>query len=236
MAKKNNLELWNKVCTTDPALTKKVTTRGGFTSVCAQSQLKRATELFGSFGATWGLRELKYNFVCDNGKVVGVTLLAEFYYPDGKTHTNGTVTAHWFPIASDMPYKSNDDTFKKLRTDCITKALSNIGFNSDIFEGKFDDNKYVAEMKKKYNTPKAKEPKTTPPKPNATSSAILIKAAEAYIDECPEDYVVDVKVLEAAVLGRFGKLPTKESSVAKIKATIPVEDIIVKNDFVKGLE
>lgn len=233
--KKDNMELWNKYCETNPNITKRVQTRGGFTAIDAQAQLQQATELFGPFGIAWGLDNLTYTVIADGkDSPIGISLQADFYYSFNDKSGR-------FPLASDMVYKANDDCFKKLRTDCITKALSQLGFAADVFLGKFDDNKYVAEMNKKYDTPKtepkAKEPtKIIQSKPNAVSSAILMKVAEAYIDKCPKDYMVDIILLEKAVLDKYGKLPTKESSIAKILAEINVEDIIVENSFVRGLE
>lgn len=63
-----------------------------------------------------------------------------------------------FPVSSSILYvsekgKTDDDFAKKLETDMITKALSRLGFNADVFMGKFDDNKYVAKMKEKFNKP-----------------------------------------------------------------------------------
>ena len=50
----------------------------------------------------------------------------------------------------------DDDCIKKVATDALTKGLSKLGFNADVFMGRFDDNKYV-------NTPKngADSPSTT---------------------------------------------------------------------------
>ena len=49
------------------------------------------------------------------------------------------------------PYQLIDDEFaKKVRTDALTKGLSLIGFNSDVFEGKFDDNRYVQQMRQEF--------------------------------------------------------------------------------------
>ena len=130
------MDLWNQVCTTDPAVTKHVTQRGGFTAICAQSQIKRATELWGPYGSTWGVRSLTWGEIRDAaGEVVEVTLDAEFFYPHEERAS--------FPISSDAAYKAGTDTRKKLLTDITTKALSKLGFNSDVFEGKLDDNKYT---------------------------------------------------------------------------------------------
>jgi hypothetical protein len=51
-----------------------------------------------------------------------------------------------------------DDNFaKKIETDALTKAISKLGFNADIFMGKFDDVRYIEEMKKEFAQPIAKE-------------------------------------------------------------------------------
>jgi len=36
-------------------------------------------------------------------------------------------------------------------TDELSKGLSKLGFNSDVFEGLFDDNKYVQQMMKEFS-------------------------------------------------------------------------------------
>lgn len=53
-AKKDNMELWNKVCRTDPAHTKHVGQRGGFTAIDAMYQIECATKEFGPVGVGWG--------------------------------------------------------------------------------------------------------------------------------------------------------------------------------------
>ncbi len=53
--KMENLHIWDKVCNTNPDNTKHVNARGGFTAIGAQTQVKRATELFGAIGMGWGI-------------------------------------------------------------------------------------------------------------------------------------------------------------------------------------
>lgn len=234
VSKVSNMGLWDSVSETDPTITKRVATRGGFTAIDAQSQIKRATELFGPFGTVWGLDNLNYTMITSGADNVGILLTGQFYY----TYND---VAGRFPIASDMPYKPNDDCVKKLRTDCITKALSNLGFNSDIFEGKYDDNKYVTEMKKKYaknDTPKAKpkdEPKPEPmPKPDDNAINILMASAEKY--ECPDGYKIDMVKLQTAVWDIFGKFPTKDVAIAMILNKVSVDNVMVKMDSIEGLD
>ena len=78
VTKVSNMSLWDSVSETNPELTKRVNQRGGFTAICAQSQIKRATELFGSFGIVWGLDKLNYTMIGANNE--GISLVAEFYY------------------------------------------------------------------------------------------------------------------------------------------------------------
>jgi len=141
--KKDNMKLWEQVCVTDPAITKHVGTRGGFTAIDAQAQVKRATELWGSYGWKWGVRHCKYSYVTEGEEriVLEATLKADFFYPIGEKDEAV------IEIATDIAYKKGNDTCKKLLTDLRSKALSLIGMNSDVFEGKFDDNKYVAGLK-----------------------------------------------------------------------------------------
>jgi len=150
--KPDNMNLWNQVCTTDPAVTKKVNTRGGFTAIDAQAQIKKATELWGPYGGEWGVRDCDYRFFPDERKAE-ITLSAVFYYPHPFMGQEGM-----FEIATDMLYKPGNDSRKKLLTDLTTKALSKLGFNSDVFEGKFDDNKYVNDVKKKFSKKPRPEP------------------------------------------------------------------------------
>jgi len=226
-----NMKLWNAVCETDPAITKRVTMRGNFTAIDSQTQVKRATELWGSYGANWGLKDVKFNEFREGDKIVGLMAYGTFIYPNCLTG---------FPIAADMPYKSNDDCVKKLQTECISKALSRLGFNSDVFEGKFDDNRYVSEMTKKYaqqkqdlqtdiTKSKVAEPEVVEPKVDIPIGGLhhLVEAQENEIlnmieDEltmgCDDNYkgVVDMDLLRQAIIGEYGKLPLKESSVRTV--------------------
>ena len=140
MSKKENMKLWNSVETTDPKFTKKVNQRGGFTAIGAQYQLRTATETFGSFGTGWGVRSEEIERWEDVGLAV---YKAHLWYKTGDK-------IHEFPIHSSIKYHSNgrvdDDFMKKVATDALTKGLSKLGFNADVFMGMFDDNKYVNKL------------------------------------------------------------------------------------------
>jgi hypothetical protein len=145
----DNLKLWNAVEKTNPKYTKKANVKGNnITAISPQYQIKNVTEQFGSYGKTWGFKSLEFDYtlVPDLGLVV---LHAVFFYPEGE-----------FPIKNaqalftDNAKTKIDDNFaKKLETDTLTKAISKLGFNADIFMGLFDDVKYLAEITKEFSTP-----------------------------------------------------------------------------------
>lgn len=146
----SNLDLWNKVENTNPAYTKKANVKGNkITSISPQYQLLNATEQFGAYGIGWGFKSIELDYaLIDKGLIV---FKGVFFYPKGE-----------FPIINSIGlYKDNaqtkidDDFAKKVETDALTKALSKLGFNADIFMGKFDDCRYLAEITAKFRTPSA---------------------------------------------------------------------------------
>lgn len=138
----DNLSIWNAVNKTNPANTKKVSQRGGFTSICAQSQIMEATRQFGPVGIGWGYAAAEPIFH-DNLVFVQVTLW------------HGKRDQSFGPVTGGAEWKSNkgfldSDAVKKATTDALTKLLSQLGFNADVFLGLYDDSKYVAQMEREF--------------------------------------------------------------------------------------
>lgn len=141
----SNLELWNSVSTTNPSKTKKVKLGREFTAIDPYSQIKEATKIFGPAGVGWGW-ETKDVQHLSNGDIAVLVRL----WHSGK-HENYIEQWGQNSIFIDRAETKKDtDCFKKAETDAITKCLSYLGFNADVFEGKFDDNKYVEEMRNKF--------------------------------------------------------------------------------------
>ena len=147
MEKKDNLSLWNKVEKTNPKYTKKAKVGGmSITAIAPQYQIMMVTEQFGVYGKTWGFKniELDYSLV---EKYDMVVFKGTFFFPEGQFEI----------INSSKLFINNaktmlDDNFaKKIETDTLTKAISKLGFNADIFLGKFDDVRYVNEMNAEFN-------------------------------------------------------------------------------------
>lgn len=158
-----NGELWNLVSKTDPSQTKSVS-KGArkFTAIDAYAQIKRATELFGPVGEGWGwtVKDIKFwsEGTAANVCIVHITLWWLPTWNEAKPnqsnpfeHARREFDAVGVNVLSREPrgkdYISvDDDCAKKALTDAITKGLSYLGFNADVFFGAFDDNKYVADL------------------------------------------------------------------------------------------
>jgi hypothetical protein len=134
------MALWDSVQKTDPSHTKKVNQRGGFTSISAHYQVMRATEVFGPVGTGWG-------YECGEPIFHGAFVIVpvRVWYRD-RANTFGPI----YGSAEMMGNRPDSDAPKKAMTDALTKALSHLGFNADVFLGKFDDNKYVAQVTEEF--------------------------------------------------------------------------------------
>ena len=132
-----NLKFWNSVEKTDKSWTKKVSIGNYvYTAIDAYQRIRLATENWGMFGKDWGVQKETFEVV------IGKLLIyqAEMYYPNGVIPIASSIAVE--PLAKGDP-KLDDDCVKKVRTDALTKGLSMLGFNADVYLGQFDDNKYV---------------------------------------------------------------------------------------------
>lgn len=134
----DNMLIWEAVSKTDPRNTKRVNQRGGFTAINAHSQVMEATRQFGPIGQGWGF--VTSNPIrMDELVIVPVTLW------------HGEVSNQFGPIFGaaelhDSKGRLDSDAPKKATTDGLTKGLSLLGFNADVFLGLYDDNKYVQQV------------------------------------------------------------------------------------------
>ncbi len=152
----DNMKLWDSVFETDPAYTKFVKVGRGFTTIDAFYQVRRATEVFGPVGHGWGWETSE---TYTDGLVI-VKMHLWYRHPD--TGEVGRPVVHFGCKAlANKSGRVNEDAVKSATTDALTKALSFIGFNGDVFMGKFDDNKYVEEMRNKYDERNSSESETS---------------------------------------------------------------------------
>lgn len=145
----DNMRLWNAVEKTNPAHTKPAKIGGmKITAIAPQYQIQSATEQFGAYGKGFGFKsiELDYSLVDRYDLVV---FKGVFFHPSGEFEIINSSK-----MFMDRDKKMIDADFaKKIETDALTKALSKLGFNADVFMGRFDDTKYVMEMTEEFNKP-----------------------------------------------------------------------------------
>lgn len=168
----SNLELWDKVSKTDPSATK-TSNQGGReqTSINGYWMIKQATEQFGMVGIGWGWEVLEERW--DNGAMIpikqddGITRLEQskthtiklklWFLSDGKRgeviqygHTQAIYKSKW-------GVSDDGEAPKKSLMDAIKKALSMLGFCSDIFTGMFEDQEYLAQLQTEQAIAKAED-------------------------------------------------------------------------------
>ena len=135
----SNLDLWKSVEKTDPAHTKKVTQRGGYTSISPQYQLKEATDKFGPYGMGFGFESIEFDYSqVELTKLVLVK--AVFFYMLRDMKITFPIMNSWSLMQGT---KVDSDFAKKAETNTMSKALSKLGFSADVFMGQFDDPEYV---------------------------------------------------------------------------------------------
>ena len=140
------MKLWDAVEKTDPKHTKKAKIGGmSITAIAPQYQLLKATEQFGPYAIKWGFKDIEFDFsLVQSHKLV--VLKATFFCPDGECQVVNSAKI-WMDRAETMV---DADFAKKMETDALTKVLSKMGFNADVFMGRYDDNKYVEQMTREH--------------------------------------------------------------------------------------
>jgi hypothetical protein len=178
-----NLLIWNRNEKTNPSDTKPVEFGRKFTSIDAYSQIKAATAEFGPVGKGWGWTcQLHYP---PNETIVAAVELWWLDH-DGTKKVIGPVYGANRLFSSKQ--RPDDDAPKKAVTDGITKALSYLGFNADVFMGKFDDNKYVAERRHEEAAANSPPP---PPRPSATTTEQALETTVA--DKWANEFLADLQ-------------------------------------------
>jgi hypothetical protein len=179
MEKKNKMALWSQVCETNPKYTKEVNFGRKFTSINAQYQLMCATEQFGACGDGWGVSDENFYMVTDG--LLGYQATFWWRGEDQQVKTfaiNSSIATH------NKSGKLDDDCFKKVSTDALTKGLSKLGFSADIFLGDWDDNKYVSK-------PTPKKESAAAVAPTKKLDAKTFKAMIEFINDGKGDIVLE---------------------------------------------
>lgn len=163
MAETNNLALWQAVEKTPLEETKKITGKAyQGTSPKPHYLVRKATETFGPCGIGWGFTiEDERIEEGAGGAKMHIARVKVWFKWDGERgeveHIGGT---QFSGVRSNGNAFTDEDAPKKSVTDALVKALSMIGFAGDIFMGRYDDSKYLAELRDEASgKPKPDEPK-----------------------------------------------------------------------------
>jgi len=230
----DNLAMWNRFADIDPKFTKPISGRDyGGTSPNPQYVIRCLTELFGPVGKGFGWSVLAEDF-----KELGGTYLhwcrIKFWWKDdegehGVEEYGQTKAAY---VTSKGTMRVDEDAPKKSLTDAIVKGASHIGVAANIFLGRWDDQKYVAEVNEEYRREERAEAK---PEPKPISAAEQKRQlAEIDKDLLDAHSIIDVKRVAdiwQAIAVRDGwsrdyKLAAKTKfDDARAKFTDPVADI-----------
>ena len=172
--KEENMALWNAVEKTNPKHTKPAKIGGmNITAIAPQYQILKATEQWGAYAVAWGFKNIELDFSLVEAHKI-VVFKGDFFCPNGQCQIINSAK-----LFMDRAEKMLDADFaKKIETDALTKVLSKMGFNADVFMGRFDDHKYVEQMTADFAPPK-----------QTKAQAIASLAAASTLDELSAAWV-----------------------------------------------
>ena len=139
------MKIWETLSKTNPNYTRTAPSSYGkrITTIDPMYQIQMMTDLFGPVGIGWKYK-VDYKYI--DGLVFAEVTIK--YFTD-EWHEYGPVCS--VQNLSKSNNKLDDEAPKKAMTDAMTKAFSHLGLNADVFLGKFDNIKYVEEMKHKFS-------------------------------------------------------------------------------------
>lgn len=169
-----NTDLWASVEKTDPKYTKQFSRGGGFkgTATNATYLARKATERFGPCGTGWGINVVSEEVFTGaphiiEGQVVANDMIHKvharlWYVLDGKRGEVEQFGQTQIVGRNKNGFYTDEEAPKKSLTDAMSKCLSLLGFSADIHLGLYDDNKYVAELRREFAPEDKPSAKVTP--------------------------------------------------------------------------
>ena len=157
-----NMQIWDKVSTTDTRYTKAAEVGGQkITSLNGTAMIMKATEVFGpvGIGFGWSIVEERFDEGSEMvsgegdkrlvlGRELNHTIKIRFWFElDGKRGEIEQYGCTRYLYKSKYGTTTDGEAPKKSLTDAIKKSLSMLGFSADVFLGMFDDHTYVEQLK-----------------------------------------------------------------------------------------
>lgn len=176
-----NLDHWNLFADIDPKFTKAITGKQyKGTSPNPQYVIRCLTEMFGPVGIGFGWRVVSEEFREIGGETLHWCRI-EFWHTDraNVVESYGQTKAAY--VTGSGKQMVDEDAPKKSLTDAIIKAASWVGIGANIFLGRWDDIKHMAQVEAEY---KAKEKSNEQPKeisrnPREVANALISTVGRA---------------------------------------------------------
>ena len=152
-----NKALWDRAFVTDPAAVKPITGKQySGNSPKPYWIVSRLTDEFGPCGIGWGFTIINERFErFSDTDSLHIACVRFWYLFDGKRgeleqigQTKGSY------MSAGGKFILDEDAPKKSVTDALVKCASYLGFAGDIFSGRWDDSKYVAEAAREWKARK----------------------------------------------------------------------------------
>ena len=148
-----NKALWRRVCVTDPKAVKPITGKQySGNSPKPYWIVERLTDEFGPCGIGWGFTIINERFErfseTDTLHVASVRFWYVIGDRRGELEQIGQTKASY--VTGSGKFILDEDAPKKSVTDALVKCASYLGFAGDIFSGRWDDSRYVAEANREW--------------------------------------------------------------------------------------
>lgn len=175
----DNLAHWERFADIDPKFTKAITGKPyKGTSPNPQYVIRCLTELFGPVGQGFGWDIVAEDFTPLGGETLHWCRIKFWHTDRANTFDSYGQTKACYTTGTGK-VMVDEDAPKKSLTDAIIKAASHVGIGANIFLGRWDDQKYVAEVNAEY---RKEENKPVPFDTKAANDRIIAgmtKAADA---------------------------------------------------------
>jgi hypothetical protein len=150
----SNTIIWDKLKETDPSRTKDFFKGYKGTSVNPNYIYEKLTTVFGPCGIGWGFEIVQDRYVKGYEHEQTHDIRIHLWYKSGGVQSEPIAgygcTAYVYKDKNG--WHTDEDAPKKSLTDALTKASQFMGMCADIFGGLWDDNKYVTQLKEKFES------------------------------------------------------------------------------------
>ncbi|WP_206678109.1 hypothetical protein [Martelella limonii] len=145
----DNKAIWNRFADINPKYTKPISGKAyKGTSPSPQHVIECLTELFGPVGQGFGWEVIAEGFQPLGDEVLHWCRIRFWHTSRDNTFEEYGQTKALMKTKSGL--MSDEDAPKKSQTDAIVKAASHLGIAANIFLGRWDDQKYVADVRKSF--------------------------------------------------------------------------------------